>query len=383
MSALLLSAGSTLSAQAIWTGPTGGGMLGVQEPWVAPAGHGAAGVVLDNYDRDPLGLDIDELRTSVRIGIGHGFELYGSYYFSRAVVVPGRSPVPPPPLDIVVASGPVPTTPYRPTYWPLPYLSGKNNSVGDFIPGEIILGGKRLLFQQRGGRPAVSASANLILPASRDLRNIHRGSGPASIDGALHIAAGWKLRRWTFAGNLGVIVSGRGPEDDRVITSDGSVDRIPRRPSFLRTTAGARFRIERHISLMAEAFHLQAIGGRTRTENSVGATDLLIGLQFEFGHLCLTTGYRQHMWPPPTNTQLPTGPLAGAINLSNVSAAQRDAFLASVGAPLTNRRSDAALVVTGVPPGIPLPTGASGIPATYVTSTTGNGGSVLLIGWKF
>lgn len=372
-----------LLLQAIWTGPPGGGMLGVQEPAVAPAGQGAFGVVLDNYDRDPLGLDIDELRISMRTGIGHRWELYGSWYFSRAVVVPGRHPVPPSPLDIVVASGPVPVPPYRATYWPLPYLSGVNSSVGAFIPGEIIFGGKRLLWEQKGARPAVSLSANLLVPASRSLRNLHRGSGPASIDGALHSAAAWQFGRWTLAGNLGYLRSGTGPEDDRVITGDGIIDDHPRRPDFLRMAAGGRYRFGRHVSIMAEAFHMTHVGSHTATEDSVGATDVLTGLQFDLGRLVLTTGYRQHLWPPPTRMLRPTGPLADAVNLTAVPAGERDAYLSAIGAPTGNRRSDAALIVSGAPTTIPLPAGAYRIPSTYPTSTTGNGGSVLLIGFRF
>jgi hypothetical protein len=286
-------------------------------------------------------------------------------------------------LDIVVASGPVPTTPYRATYWPLPYISGQNNSVGAFIPGDIILGGKRLLWLQRGVRPAFSLSANLIIPASRDLRNLHRGAGPASIDAAVHAASAWQFKRWTLAGNIGYILSGKGPEDDRVITHAGVLDDRPRRPDFLRTAAGVRFRVQRHASLMAESFHLQAVGDRTRTKDSVGATDVLVGLQLDLGHLCLTAGYRRHLWAPPTNVALPTGPLAGAVNLANVPENQRAAYLIAIGAQTDGRRDGASLVVTGAPSDVPLPDGAFRLPPTYTTSTTGNGGSVLMIAWKF
>jgi len=380
---LLLTIGSTVFGQAIWTGPPGGGMLCVQEPTVAEYGHGAAGIVLDNYDRDPLGLDIDELRQSLRIRLGHRWELYGSYYFSRAVTIPGAHPAPTPPLDIVVATGQTPVPPNRAIYWPLPYTGKRSSSVGDMIPGDILAGLKRQLIGQHGGVPSVSLSANLIVPASRTQRNLHRGSGSGSIDGAVHAALGWTLGRWTLAANLGYIKSGSLPYDDRIITPDGTADLVLRRPDFIRTAAGVRMRLNHRASLMAEAFHLGAVGSRTPTLDSVGATDVLAGFQLDLWQFTFTAGIRQHLWPRPNAMTRPTSRLADAINLTGVPIAQRNAYLTAIGAPITGLRPTSSLVVTGAPTDVPLPEGAYRLPDTYKTHTTGNDGAVLLIGLRF
>jgi hypothetical protein len=383
LAGLLCAIGSTVFGQAIWTGPPGGGMLSVQEPTVSELGRGATGIILDNYDRDPLGLDIDELRQSLRIRLGHRWELYGSYYFSRAVTIPGAHPAPTSPMDIVVATGQAPVLPNRAIYWPLPYTGKRSSGVGDMIPGDIQVGLKRQLIGQHGRVPSVSLSANIIVPASRSLRNLHRGSGSGSIDTAVHAAVGWTLGRWTLAANLGYMKSGSLPYDDRIITPDGTVDLALARPDFIRTAAGVRVRLNHRASLMAEAFHLGAVGGRTSTLDSVGATDVLAGFQLDLWHLTFTAGIRQHLWPPPNEMTRQTSSLAGAVALTGVPIGPRSAYLTAIGVPIAGLRPTSSLVVTGAPTDVPLPEGAYRLPDTYKTSTTGNAGAVLLVGFRF
>jgi hypothetical protein len=350
-------------------------MLSVQEPTVAPYGHGAVGIVLDNYDRDPLGLDIDELRQSVRVGLGRGWELHGSYYFSRAVTIPGGHSVPPAPLDILVASGPAPSLPYRTNYWPLPYVGRRSSSVGEMIPGDIVVGLKRQMIHQRGLLPAISASMNAILPATETPRNLHRGSGSGSFDVALHIATGWTVNRWSVALNGGFIRSGTLPYVDRIVSAGGSTDIRIRRPHFIRVAAGIRYGITRRISLMTEWFHLRGIG-------DTGNTDVLAGLQVHAWKCTFIAGYRQHLDPQRNKIALPTGPLAGAIDLSHVPTAERNSYLLAVHAPYSYR-PEASIIVTGVPDDALIPAQAFRISDAYPTSTSGNGGSILLIGFRF
>src|SRR3989304_6746712 len=92
-------------AQAPWLGQAGGGMLSVQEARILEPGRIVLGIVVDNYDRDPLGLDIVDYRFAWRTGIFRHLELYGRYEFSRAVSLPGGQGIPPPPLDIVDLTG--------------------------------------------------------------------------------------------------------------------------------------------------------------------------------------------------------------------------------------------------------------------------------------
>lgn len=385
ITALAMICARDTGAQAIWTGPAGGGMLSVQEPTVAKGGHGAVGAVLDNYDRDPWGLDIDEVRGSFRVGLGHRWETYGSYYFSRAVTIPGgQHPTPTSPMDVVVASGPAPELPFRPIYWPLPYVGQRSSAVSDMIPGDIVFGFKRQLTQQCRVRPAMSLSANIIAPGSNSLRYLHRGSDSASIDWAVHAAGGWTFGRWTFAGNLGYIRSGGLSHfyDDRVITADRFTPLHLNRPDFVRIAGGARFRKSRRTSLMAELFHVGPIGGRTSSLENVGATDALLGLQMNVWRFTFTAGVRQHMFSPPDHALRPTGPLSGAVDLTGVPYAQQVAYLDAIGAP-TGHSETSSLLVTGAPSDVPLPDGARRLPDTYITRTKGNVGPIFSIAVRF
>jgi hypothetical protein len=374
-----------LLLQAIWTGPAGGGMLSVQEPAVATKGHGAVGTVMDNYDRDPWGLDINELRASFRFGLGHRWEVYSSYYFSRAVTIPGgQHPVPTSPMDMVVVSGPQPIPPYRPIYWPLPYVGQTSSGVDDMIPGDIVLGFKRQLAQQHGKRPALSVSANIIAPGSNSIRYLHRGSDSASIDGAFHAAAGWAHGRWTFAANLGYIRSGSLSQfnDDRIVTNEGVTRLQLDRPDFIRIAGGARLRRSKRTSWIAELYHLGPIGSRTPTLESVGATDALLGIQMDVWRLTLTAGIRQHMFSPPDHALRPTGVLEGAVDLSGTPRDQQVRYLNAVGAP-RYEPGNPSLLVIGAPTDVPLPEGARRLPDTYVTRTKGNVGTIFHVALRF
>lgn len=386
--AVLVASATPCFGQAIWTGPPGGGMLGVQEPFAVGRWHGATGVVMDNYDRNPWGLDINELRGSFRLGLGGRWELYGSYYFTRAVTIPGgQHPAPTAPMDIIVASGQAPTLPYRSIYWPIPYVGQSSSAVGDMIPGDYLLGFKRQLTRQRGASPALSLSANIIYPGSFAFRHLHRGSGATSADGALHASAGWKIgRQWTLAGNLGYIRSGSPARlfDDNIITADGTTSPVHlKRPDFVRTAFGARYQRSTRLAWLAELYHLGAIGPRTPSIDSVGATDALLGLEITVRRFTLTAGIRQHMFSPPDHALRPTGQLSGAVDLTGVATDAQQAYLASIGVSASDRNPERSLVVTGAPADIPLPEGARRLPDTYVTRTKGNVGTIFLVGFRF
>jgi hypothetical protein len=288
-------------------------------------------------------------------------------------------------MDIVVVSGPAPTPPYRPIYWPLPYVGQSSSGVDDMIPGDIVFGFKRQLALQRGRRPALSLSANIIAPGSNSLRYLHRGSDSASIDWAVHAAAGWTFGRWTFAGNLGYIRSGSLSyfNDDRIIADDGVTQLHLDRPDFVRLAGGARFRKSKRTSWIAELYHLGPIGPRTPTLESVGATDALLGLQLDVWRFTFIAGVRQHLFSPPDHALRPTGALEGAVDLSGVSREHQREYLNAVGAAPFYEPGNSSLLVTGVPADVPLPDGARRLPDTYVTRTKGNVGTIFHVALRF
>lgn len=352
-------------------------LLSVQEAGVLKAGLFEVAFSLDNYDRDPLGIDVVDGVVTCRLGIAGGLELRLGYEITRSVSTPGAHPVPPPPLDIVVAGGEPPSGPYRAMYWPMPFLSHKPARVDDMVPGEYSFGLKGRLFRQRGLRPALALGAQLTAPGNTATYDLSKGSGSGAVDVGLLTAASWRYRRLRLSTNLGVTLNGAVDPGDRtvVVATHTARDSSIRRPDFLNAGLGFRLRLSRGLSAIGELSGWAPFGGHTRMQNESGATDALVGLQLNVRSLTLRLGLRQHLRPQEDGLALSTGPLAGAVDLSGLSEPARVAVLTSMGAE--GFRPGANSVVLGWPTDTPLPDGARRIPDRYLTTTTGNTGFVV------
>lgn len=375
----------SVRAQSPWMGPAGGGMLSVQEARVLWPGHAATGLACDNYDRDPLGIDVYECHVAWRLGLARRWEAYGSYQISRAVSVPGAVPAPSPPLDIMVLPGArIPDSPYRAMYWPMPYLSQHSATLNEMIGGEYTFGVKTILVNQHRLRPAVSVNAQFTVPGTLAPYELSRGSGSGSVDVSLFGASTWRLGRVSVSANAGVTHNSRLRRSDRIIIpGSGAVDLPIRRPDFLHLGVGTRVRIWRGISAMVETAGWAPWGAHTPMLDESGAHDVLGGMQFNWKGVSLTAAVRQHLNPPPNGTVRPTGPLAGAVDLSRLSEAARTQWLQSIGLDGDNRRPGANLVVMGVPGSFVLPPGAKRVADTYSWHTTGNGAIIFSLSFAF
>jgi hypothetical protein len=352
---------------------TGPALLAVQEAGALPPGRFELAFLLDNYDRDPLGIDVVDGSMSFRLGVARRLELYAAYQITRSVSTPGADPVPSPPLDVVVLDGRVPDDPYRAMYWPLPYLSHHGARVDEWVPGEYTLGARASLFGQRGPRPAVSVSSQITAPGTKARYDLSKGSGSGSLDIGLHTAASWRYSRVRLSANLGISVNGDVDPGDRfvVVGEESSIrDSTIRRPNFLQGGLGARIALWRGLSAVAEVSGWSPVGSHTPMQSESGASDLLGGVLLQVKNATLAFGVRWHLRPQPDGLTLSTGPLAGAVDLSGVPAADRARFLDSLGAG--GVRPDANLVVTGLPADTPLPDGARYVAPTYQTHTRGN-----------
>lgn len=282
--------------------------------------------------------------------------------------------MPSPPLDIIVAGGGLAPGAYRSMYWPMPFLSHKPARVGDMVPGEYTLGLKGRLFRQRGWRPALALGARIAVPGDMSRHELSKGSGSGTLDIGLHSALSWQLGRLDLSANLGATLNGVvEPGDQVLVIGEPSARPLEiRRPHFLHNGIGARWRLRRDLAALAELSGWASLGGHTRMQRECGAADALGGLEVHVRRLRLTLGLRQHLLPETNGLRLPTGPLTGAVDLSDVPEEVRAPLLASLGAE--NRRVDANVVVLGWPSAMPLPGGARRIPEQYATSTTGNTG---------
>jgi hypothetical protein len=291
--------------------------------------------------------------------------------------MPGAHPVPPPPLDIVVARGDPPTGAYRALYWPMPYLRHYGARVDDMVPGAFTLGVKGRLFRQRGFRPTLALGFDATTAGDTSLYQLAKGSGSGSVDFGIRAAATWRYRRLRLSANLGTTINGKVDPEDRLITvGNGHVEDLPiRRPYFVQSGLGLGLRVWRGLSLLAEASGWNTVGGHTPMQSDSDASDVLGGLELRLGGLTLSLGLRQHLSPQPDGMSLPTGPLAGAVDLSGLSEGAQAAALAALGA--RDHRPYANLVVMGWPDALPLPPGASRLPDQYATHTKGNTGFLI------
>jgi hypothetical protein len=355
-------------------------MLAVQEAGVLEPGEFEVAFHLDNYDRDPLGIDVVDGSFSFRVGVVERLELYLGYQITRSVSSPGYHPVPSPPLDIVVFGDQVPGNPYRAMYWPMPYLSHHPARVNEMVPGEYSFGVRGHVFSQRGVRPAVSLGAQLTAPGTSARFDLSKGSGTGGVDPGFHAAASWRHGRLAGALNLGVGLShALDPGDQLIVVGSPSLsgETAIRRPKLLHAGLGLRWRVGRGVSAVAEVAGWSPFGARTPMQGESGASDLLGGLLIDVGRATVALGLRWHLRPQADGVTLPTGPLAGAIDLSDVPHVERAPLLESLGA--TSLRHDANLVVTGSAPEMAWPDGAQLVAPSYETSTRGNLGVALRV----
>src|SRR5215213_8374745 len=69
----------------------GSGLITLPDTNTLPRGKWEVGMTLYNRDRDPLGIDVFDYGLAFTAGIRQRMEAYGSFVWSRVVVVPDQS----------------------------------------------------------------------------------------------------------------------------------------------------------------------------------------------------------------------------------------------------------------------------------------------------
>jgi len=360
----------------------------VEKADVLKPGEIILGHELDAFDRDPNGIDVVVASVDFWFGLTDKVMVGFEHAYSRSVSSPGLHPVPPPPLDIVVLDGEYPNGPYRSMSWTMPYLDnrsklGEGARFDDFISGDYILKVKARMSEQDGWMPATTFKLKLSIPATHSRRELTKGSGADELDLGFHTAATWNYERFGVSANLGVtVLSSLNPGDVILIAdSNTSYPNSIRRPFFLHAGIGVEYKILNWLSVIGEWSGGGFFGGHTPMRNESGASDALAGIQISYKKFSLAAGVRQHLSPAPDGVDLPTGPLAGSIDLSMMSLDERNRVLDSLGAE--SYRPFANVVVKGWPADTVLPAGATTIPHTYKSTTTGNTGSYIRLTFRF
>jgi hypothetical protein len=266
----------------------------------------------------------------------------------------------------------------------MPYLADYDGaSVMEKVPGEYVFGVKTRVRKQKGFKPALALSAEIHVPGDYSAHYLSKGSGSGSVDAAIHSVATWRTGRLTTSVNAGYTFNGSVRRSDRIITDDGWRDVPIVRPDILHGGIGARFLIFRGLSVCGEYAGWQPVRYRTPTYDDIGNADVLAGLQAELGHLVITAGVRRHFEPLSNGLERPTGPLAGALNLSGVGPAQQSEYLHSIGIEPGNVTNGTGVVVLSPPGNVPAPAGSVFIPRNYRTNTKGNDAIIVAVALRF
>ena len=385
-SLLLLAA----PAQEPWLSLSGSGLLTLPDTRTPEPRRAAATLTVDNRDRDPLGIDVFDAALAWSLGVRPGLELYGHWTFSRVVALPEAPTLPPPPLDLVLPAGtPPPARPYYALYFETPYLNHRGDARFDqFVQGGGLLAAKLRLLEQRGRRPATALALELRPPLARSRHSLASGSGSGGFDAGLRVISEWRIGRLAFVANAAYLRVGAPPDGDRVISAGPAqatvVEEPLRLPDRLDLGVGARRELSQKWAAVVESKLELPVGDRTPVLDARAPLDVLAGVQGRLGPLRLVVGLRYHGRSLPSGEERPA-PLAGFVDLTDVSDADAERYLSSIGLGGAAAQLRPGVQRAVAPPrsAAPLPAGARVIPATYRIRSEHQLGTVFLLGWRF
>lgn len=374
-----------------WVSLSGGGLITLPGTSTLERGRFNAGFTVDNQDRDPLKLDVVDLSAAWVAGLRPGLETYGHAVVSRAVAVSPRATLFPSPIDILVPRGlSVPQRPYYPQYTPIPYVNRTGRSqLGQFLPGDAVVGVKKTLRASSGVVPGLAASAEIKIPLAWGLADLQGGAGTGAIDERARITAEWGGRARSVVASVAYTHRGTPAWGDRVIVFDPSggvnVTDLPMRlPSEVGLGLGVRQVVNLNVALVAEVIKAAEVGGRTDAFREPGPLDIAAGAQLRWRRVAVTAGLRYHANSVPRMTRY-ASPLGGLADLSQVADADLAPYLSAIGAsgslPFLRHRGQSALEMPASGP--PLPDGARILPADFFVRAHDQIGYMLVCGWTF
>ena len=362
----------TPPARDSWAALLGSGLLTVQDTATLEPGRFSFALTIDNRDRDPLGLDIFDGAVAVRAGVTRWAEAYGQFVLNRSVAVPDTPVNPPPPQDQLVPPGTVaPSRPWYSLYSPSPYVDDTGViHFGAGHPGDAVLGLKARALEPRGARPGIAASFEVRFPLVKNLRDLQAGAGTGGTDVRLGAVSEWLWDRWSLVAAAGFTRPGQPAYADRRIESRGDTILVTDEPLLLPYRVdlgiGARRVLSRSFAVVAEANTVFETGRRTTSLDRARPVDLLLGVQFRRKGFQMTAALRDHRNALPS-MQMRSSPLAGLVDVTDVSADDLSAYLRDVGfaAAEPHLRPRTHRLLVPPPVDVALPPGARVIPDEY------------------
>jgi hypothetical protein len=370
----------------------GSGLITLPDTRTLPRGRWGLSTTLYNRDRDPLGIDVFDYGLAFAAGLTPRMEAYGSFVWSRVVVVPDQSQtwpaLPPPPIDLVLPEGmAVPERPYYAITPAFPFANGRGDqSFSELVPGDLILGVKRRLRDGDENHTGYAVAGELKLPVTRRLGALQSGSGTGGFDLTARGIAQKRFQNTDIITSAALTYVGRPPLPDRLLVANPEgtaiVDEPLHLPSRIELGVGLRHPISPRVDIIGEAVATLEVYG-SDTLDRVQPFDLLLGFQGRPGRVRITTAILYAAGSPPSGVVRPS-PLAGFVDLTRASIDDARGYLQAggLGGAAAEVRPGVQIVTPQVT-GALLPAGARVIPDTYTIISEHQLGFVVLLGWAF
>lgn len=374
-----------------WPSLSGSGLMTLADTATLPRGRFTIALALDNKDRDPLGVDTLDYSAAWTMGLASGLEAYGRHVFSRVVALPERPVLPPPPLDLIVAPGAVaPERPYYSLYFPTPYVNKRGTArLENFVSGDEVVGLKLRVLEPAGRRPGLAVGIEGKIPLTRSASDLQSGSGTGGVDVAGRLTGEWRIGGRALVATAGYTRTGAPAFGDRLLlAAPGGETRVVDLPLVLpdRLDVGVGLRqpLGRRAAAVAEAWTVFDVGARTPTVDATWPLDMLAGVQLRRGRGRSTLGLRYHGHGLPSGA-VRRSPLAGLVDVTDVTPADLQAYLVSVGAggAFGRLRDHGQRVLAPANGATALPAGARIIPPMFDIRSEHQVGFVVLFGWAF
>ncbi|MEO8361631.1 MAG: hypothetical protein ABI672_16475 [Vicinamibacteria bacterium] len=341
----------------------------------------SADFYVDDRDRDPQGIDVFDVGFRFRFQLGEKTELFTDIVADRVVALPESPAIPSSPRDLIFIGSiqPIPNA-FNGQH---PYVDKRAKARFDaFIPGTATVGATRTL---RTEGIALGVSGAVVIPMARSVNALRSGSSSGSLDFVVAGLVSRELLGGTAHGRVGFTLAGNGSLPDRSFSvSGGTVTTVETRlPIGNRLDLGLAYvrPVTHSLALAAEARMTKEFVGDQRID-AVSPLDVMIGVHKHFGRFELAASLLNHFRPLPSG-ELRANPLAGQIDLSHSSLADRNAFLTRIGlgSVISQLRDESHSVVIGSS-STALPPGASRIAPTYGIRSEHNLGYIFTLTFR-
>jgi len=348
-----------------------------------PAKSFGADFYVDNHDRDPQGIDIFDVGFRLRYQAGARTEIFGAFIADRVVSLPEAPAIPSAPRDLIFVG---PIVSIRNSFnGEHPYLDKRGRASFDaFIPGTATLGITRQFGDAAEGA-VYGFSAAVVVPMAGGLEALRSGSSSGRPDAWFALLGSSEVLGGRVHARAGFTLTGKGSWPDRSFTVSGNTVQTVE----TKTPIGNRFDaaaawirpITDTVALGVEARMTKEFVGAERID-AISPIDVIVGIHKAFGKFTVAASLLSHFRALPSGA-VRSNPLAGAIDLSNATLADRNAFLtrAGQGAVIGQLRDDAHILLVGSNT-TGLPAGAKRVPATYTIRSEHNLGYVFNLSWR-